>query len=119
MSANEKKIGDMGEGAVCDYIKKMGFVILERNFRIRGGEVDIIAKDGDTLVFIEVKTRKNSKYAPSEAVDLKKQRFIIKTAEAYLYTKDLYEVDVRFDVAEVIYGTKCGIHYMENAFWRD
>ncbi len=115
-----KEIGDFGEDAACRYLQKCGMKIAERNFRIRGGEIDIIARDGGTTVFVEVKTRKSSEYGnPSEFVNYRKRQKLIKTALFYLGRDD---VQMRFDVAEVLYELRFGkmyvktINYIKNAF---
>lgn len=115
-----KEIGDFGERAVCRYLKKRGMKIVERNFRTRAGELDIIARDGDVTVFIEVKTRKTRDFGnPGEFVGAVKRDKIIATALYYLGGDD---EEMRFDVAEVLYRTRFGmpyvseINYIENAF---
>lgn len=119
MSKIEKQIGDEGESVVCDFLKEKGYAIADRNYHMRGGEVDIIATKDNLYVFCEVKTRKSKAYAPSEAVNTAKQKRLVKTAEHYLYTHELWNVDVRFDVAEVLYDKEHHIHYIENAFWKE
>ena len=117
---NKRAIGNSAEEAVAGWIEKnKGFVILERNYAARGGEIDIIALDGDTTVFVEVKYRGSdvSGY-PSEAVTEKKQERIIKTAMKYI--SETGNDNIRFDVAEIMdrNGRKY-IRYIENAFeWR-
>lgn len=93
--------GKYGEDFACEYLKKQGYKIIERNFRIRGGELDIIAIDGDTLVYIEVKTRSNSSFGrPEEAVTPRKIRFLERSAKffrnnrGYLKLPDLERIDV-------------------------
>ncbi len=96
-----KKIGDKGEAYTVSYLKKKGYKILAQNYRKNYGEIDIIAKNGDMLCFVEVKTRhSNTITQPYEAVDRRKQTKIIKTAEAYLIENKL-ELNCRFDVSEV------------------
>ena len=96
-----KEIGDFGEEMACSYLEEQGITILKRNFHARCGEIDIIAKDGETIVFAEVKTRISKEYGtPSEFVDFKKQEKIIQTALYYLGSDD---IDMRFDVIEVMY----------------
>ena len=95
------EIGRFGEDVAAKHLKKQGFRILERNFRASHNEIDIIAENKDTLVFVEVKTRHNSDFAsPIEAVTPAKQRRTIAAARAYLY-KSRSEKAVRFDVIEV------------------
>lgn len=77
--------GSKGEDIACWYLKKHGYKILERNYRIRGGEIDIVAKDGEYLVFVEVKTRYSHEYGlPVEAMTPWKIKFLLKTAQFYL-----------------------------------
>ena len=101
---NNKILGNEGEEEATQYLIKNGYKIIERNFLCKRGEIDIIAKDGDTIVFIEVKTRKSIKYGtPAEAVDEIKQKHIYKAAEYYLYSRNLENEYVRIDVIEVYY----------------
>lgn len=95
---NTRAIGNYYEDAACAYLTSMGVEILERNFSCRLGEIDIIGIDNDTLVFFEIKYRKNNRYGDAlEAVDIKKQKKIIKTAQFYLTFKN-YDMYKRFDV---------------------
>lgn len=121
-----KIIGNFGEEFVSRYIEKKGFEIVERNFHSQFGEIDIIVKNSEYIVFIEVKTRKQNSYISGlEAVDIKKQKKIIKTAMIYLSKNDI-ELQPRFDVAEVTFTKQndknlvSNINYIQNAFsWRD
>lgn len=115
-----KKIGDFGESAACRFLEEKGYTILGRNYRSRYGEIDIIAMDGAYIVFIEVKTRKGTRYGnPSEYVDARKQERLVKTALQYIGEQD---VPVRFDVLEVFYRERDGaleptrVNHIENAF---
>jgi putative endonuclease len=121
--ADTHELGRFGEELTCRYLTHYGFEILERNFRIRGGEIDIIAKHGELIVFVEVKTRHKtveSKYGTAlEAVDKRKTERIIKTAQVWLYRNSSYaEFDCRFDVSEiqVANGEKPKIKYLKSAF---
>lgn len=107
--------GKMGEDAVCEYLKNSGYDVIERNFHSRYGEIDIIAKTGKCIVFVEVKTRKGISYGtPAEFVTPAKIKKIIKTAMVYLKNE---EVEMRFDIAEVYTKNgRCEINYIENAF---
>ncbi len=101
-----KEIGDFGETAACEYLEENGFEILRRNYKTKPGEVDIIAKDGDYTVFIEVKTRRSNKFAnPSEYVDARKMQHIKNAALLYVGSSDM---PVRFDVIEVYYENAGG-----------
>ena len=104
---SKKALGKAGEDFAGNYLEKRGLEILERNFRIREGEIDLIALDGDTIVFVEVKTRKSKNYGlPSEAVDEVKQEKIREVAEAYLAEKGWMERIVRFDVFSIRYNNE-------------
>lgn len=106
--------GKMGEDIVCEFLRRKGYDIIERNYHSRYGEIDILAKDGDVWVFVEVKTRKSSAFGtPAEYVTAAKMKKIIKTAFCYLNGT---ECEMRFDVAEVLYGRELKINYIENAF---
>ncbi|EPS50345.1 hypothetical protein CFSAN002367_12475 [Clostridium botulinum CFSAN002367] len=93
-----KDIGSFGETIAVDYIKNCGYIILERNFRCKLGEIDIIAKDKNFIVFIEVKTRYSYIYgSPSEAITFRKQNKIYKTAQLYIIKK-LYIINFILDL---------------------
>ncbi len=118
MTSNE--IGKFGEDAACDYLERLGYEIIERNFRMKTGEIDIIARDGDCMVFAEVKTRRSNKFAnASEYVDFRKTEHIRTTAMLYIGSSD---TEVRFDVIEVYYGIAGGkatvtdINHLKAAF---
>ena len=104
---DKRELGRRYELFAADYLKKQGYRIVELNFCCRQGEVDIIARDKDVLVFIEVKYRKNlHSGAPAEAVDAKKQQKIRSAARYYLYRKGYGEdVPCRFDVAAFTGGS--------------
>lgn len=96
------EIGKKGEKIARQYLEREAYTIIETNFTAKQGEIDIIAKDKDEIVFIEVKTRTNELYGkPIEAVNTQKQKHIINTAKYYLYANNLENVFVRFDVIEV------------------
>ena len=106
--------GAAGEAQAAEYLAAQGMEILARNFTVRGGEIDLIARDGAYIVFIEVKQR-NSAYAGlgREAVNLKKQRFICRAAMQYLMKNGLMQSFVRFDVIEIQSGH---LTHIKNAF---
>lgn len=98
----KKSVGSIGEDLVSRWYRFKGYKILERNYRLRNAEVDIIVENSKFLCFVEVKTRKTDKFGfPSEAVDYRKRQKIILGAQYYLL-KHPTEKQVRFDVAEVI-----------------
>ena len=93
--------GKTGENAAEKYLKKNGYTILERNYRKTYGEIDIIAKHGENIAFVEVKTRKSDLYGtPAEFVTKSKQKKIIKTAYSYIQKYDL-DAEFTFDIIEV------------------
>ena len=102
-------LGDRGERYAERFLKRLGCVIVDRNYRNLIGEIDLIAVDQRTIVFVEVKTRA-SDYAgmPAEAVDDSKQNKIAKAATVYLKQQGLLECRVRFDVISVICGLSKG-----------
>lgn len=115
-----QSVGIKGENFAANYLEKQGCTVLERNFRSRFGEIDVIAKLGeDTIVFTEVKTRcGNFVSAPAENVTKTKQQKIIETAKAYL-GQNIDKYYVRFDVMEVItdnFNNISSFNYLENAF---
>ncbi|MBF7095823.1 YraN family protein [Alkalibacter sp. M17DMB] len=111
--SNQNK-GKFGESLAVDYLKSLGYSILKRNYRCRMGEIDIIAKRCEDVIFVEVKSRSSDEYgAPSESVPVSKQKHIIKTALHYLGTNTEFEDNYRFDVIELLAGE---INHIENAF---
>lgn len=111
---NKRLLGTEGEEKAVQFLMKNGFSIVEMNYTCKIGEIDIIAKDSEALVFIEVKWRKNIKMGrPYEAVDYHKQMKIMKSAMLYAQEKGLYETSMRFDVIEIIDEE---ILWIKNAF---
>jgi len=112
------QLGQAGEDAAARYLECQGWRILERNCCLPGGEIDIIALEGDCLVFVEVKTRQRSSRCggPFEAVDSRKQRRLSEAAAAYMSEHSL-DMAARFDVAAVIpeQGT-FRVELLRNAF---
>ena len=113
--------GDIGEGLACKYLVKNGYKILERNFRIRGGEIDIVALDGETLVYVEVKTRTSYQFGrPEESITLRKLKFLERAAKFWRAKRksltrlpDLERIDfVGVDLSD----SKPQIKLIKNAF---
>lgn len=99
---NNREIGKIGEGIARCYLLESGYSILETNYSTRYGEIDIIAKDRQTVAFIEVKTRRKVNFGyPREAVNWHKQLKIKSMAEYYILSKKLQDTPMRFDVIEV------------------
>lgn len=114
-------IGDAGERAAVEYMKNNGFEIVETNYSSKYGEIDIVARIDEYVVFVEVKSRKSSAFGePREFVDCRKQAKIKKTAYKYIDERKVLS-PVRFDVCEIYhipgeeYKVKC-INYIEGAF---
>ena len=102
MEKNHRKTGTRYERIAGEYLKSKGYEILEYNYRSRTGEIDIIARDGEYLVFCEVKYRSSDKKGhPAEAVNPAKQRTISKSALCYMAVNGIDEVPCRFDVVSI------------------
>lgn len=101
---NQRKLGGSYEQMAADFLSKHGYRILERNFRCRLGEIDIVAQDGGCLVFVEVKFRSSSRYGgPMAAVNREKQRTISRVASFYLASHGLgWNTPCRFDVVGIL-----------------
>jgi len=102
---SRKQLGAAGEKAAADFLKRRGYVILRRRFQTRYGEVDIVARDGPVLCFIEVKTRTDLSFGPpAKAVTAAKKKRLALSAQAFLTKKKLGDAPVRFDVVAVLAG---------------
>ncbi len=115
--AHNNKVGAAGESFAAQYLRERGYKILERNYHEKMGELDIIAQKDGFIVFAEVKTRKqNSMCSGLEAVDLRKQKKITKTALMYI-VKNNITLQPRFDVIEIYTGTQdeFSVNHIENA----
>jgi putative endonuclease len=117
----KQRLGKSGEDLAASFLKKNGFEILERNYRFGHKEIDIIGKDKNTIVFIEVKTGRSKTFgSPQEWVNLKKQKSIIEVAQGYILKNDFRDFDFRFDVVAISFerGNK-NIEHIKNAFMVD
>jgi len=102
VSLLRKLLGRSGEDRAARHLQGLGYRVLERNFRTSHGEIDLIALDGDTVVFVEVKTRTSGAYgAPELAVDRRKQERMVKAALGYLKRAQLHQAACRFDVVAI------------------
>ncbi|HHV38745.1 MAG TPA: YraN family protein [Tepidimicrobium sp.] len=109
--------GIEGEDRAVKYLISKGYDILDRNYRIKTGEIDIIATKSDILVFIEVKARTSINFGyPYEAVNWKKRNTILKTSLAYMQDQKLKDYQARYDVIEVYLGKESKINHIKNAF---
>jgi len=96
-------LGERGEKFAARYLRRHGYKILVRRFKSRAGEIDLVCRHKDWLVFVEVKTRKSDNYgAPSEAVTREKQKHMSKVAIEYLRLLDNPQIHWRFDIVEVL-----------------
>jgi putative endonuclease len=110
-------LGDRGERAAARYLRRRGLRVITRGYRTALGEIDLIARDGDTLVFVEVKTRRAG--LPAEAVTAEKERRLTLTALQFLRRYRLLEQRCRFDVVAVVWPDAAGsptIQHIVNAF---
>ncbi len=111
--------GLLGEEIASKYLISEGYKIIDRNYRTKIGEIDIIAIKSQILVFVEVKARTNIDYGyPYEAVNWKKQQKIINSSLIYLKQKNLNNHQVRYDIIEVFLSGETKINHIENAFCR-
>jgi len=120
-----RAVGDLGESIACEYLQKEGYRILDQNYRFRNGEIDLIARYGDFLVFVEVKTADLSQgnfhpFGPPETwLTRRKQLFLFRSAEYYLWKKGLSGSNCRFDLIAIrLFRDGPRIDHYPNAFWR-
>ena len=119
MSGKPVSLGKRGEDLAWDHLRKIGYRILARNYRVRFGEIDLIAEESGVLVFIEVKARQGSRYgSPYDALTLNKRRQISKVALDYISRNGLADRPARFDVVAVTFagGADPKIEVLRNAF---
>jgi putative endonuclease len=117
-STNRRKWGEAGEDLAAQYLKQHGLNILEHNFRFGRGEIDLIAEDGEELVFIEVKARRSTAFgAPEDAVTEKKQEQIQMVADGYLFQHNIDDRPCRFDIVAIEYRHGLAeIRHLRDAF---
>lgn len=114
---NKRRFGIIGEKIAQGFLLNKGYDILETNFHTKRGEIDIIAKKDECIIFVEVKTRTNLKFGtPAMAVNFTKKKHIKSAAKTFLYLNRMYGDEVRFDVVEIfINNGKCEIEHIEGA----
>jgi putative endonuclease len=114
----EDALGQRGENLAAKFLRDLGFKIIVRNFRSDVGEVDIIARDGATLVFVEVKTRTHDDPTPEEQVNQPKRHQLTKAAKLYLARYGSPQPPARFDVVAIVWptGRQAQIRHTPNAF---
>ena len=115
---SNQALGREGERVAELFLKKKGYKVVKRNYRCRGGEVDLIVLDRKVVVFVEVKTRTDHAFgSPLEAVEPRKQRRMILAAQLFLHEKKLHERDARFDVVGISWpGADPLVEHIQNAF---
>ena len=115
--AEHNELGKRGEEVAANYLQEKGFKILETNWRFGRNELDLVTRDGETLVIVEVKTRhSNTLVEPEMAVNREKQRAIIRSANAYVKIKR-WEQETRFDIISIlINGERKEINHIPDAF---
>jgi putative endonuclease len=118
VTEERRALGRLGEDLASRRLRSLGYEILERNYRCPLGEIDLVARDGDVLVFVEIKTRKNRPLGEAkEAVNRRKQGQLSRVALAYLKSKKLWDAKARFDVVAVGVGEgKEKIEIIRDAF---
>lgn len=118
MSAPHLELGRQGEELAAAYLTGLGFEIIERNARGRTGELDLVCRQGDTLVFVEVKTRgPGSRARPDQAVNPRKRGRLARAAAAWLGRRNMWDRPCRFDVVAVtLDGERTTVRHYENAF---
>ncbi len=112
-------LGDRGEIVACEFLKKNGYTILEKNYKCALGEIDAVAKRKGRLAFIEIKTRTGAQFGtPQEAVDARKREKLLKLASWYLKEKKMPDVPVSFDVVAVVWreGQAPDVRLLADAF---
>ena len=111
---HSRDIGALGEKIAAEYLTGLGYVIRERNFRLREGEIDIVAEKDDFLVFIEVRTRTSNSYGtPEESVTTQKKERLIALAEAYIEDREDLPSSWRIDVVAIELGPKRKVARLE------
>jgi putative endonuclease len=115
---NTRQLGTSGEEIASHFLEALGFLILQRNFRFGRGEIDLIAQEGQELVFVEVKLRRGSDFGPPEdSITPSKRRQLRRVAEGYLYVNKIEGRCCRFDVVAIEeHGPRVEIRHLKNAF---
>ena len=120
METNKREIGTIAEQLAENFLKELGYIIIKKNFHFgKAGEIDIIARDGATLVFVEVKMRSSDAFgSPESAINEHKRKQIRKVAQGYLFVNEITDSECRFDVIAIEDNNgKREIRHWINAFW--
>lgn len=115
--AEHNDLGKRGEDAACNYLRKQGYTILHRNWMCEKYEIDIIARNDECIVFVEVKTRHSDQWGnPEDAVSKSKIKRIVEAADSYIKQYDI-ELDARFDIiGAIVNGNSFTIDHIDDAF---
>lgn len=117
MTNRNQLVGGFGERVACRYLVSQGLVLLDRNWRTRAGELDVVARDGADVVFVEVKTRSSTRFGqPVEALVPAKVRRLRTLARMWLSDNDVRCERVRFDVISVLVGRSVAVQHLRGAF---
>lgn len=116
--AKHNELGELGEDLAVEELEKNGYIIVERNWRYKKAEIDIIARKNEVLAIVEVKTRSSDYFGdPQDFVNTKKIKMLVEAVNEYVNSKDL-EVEVRFDIIAIIKNeNKFTIEHLEDAFF--
>ena len=117
--ATHNELGKKGEEIACDYLEKKGYLILEKNWRFKQTEIDLIAFREETLIFAEVKSRLGDQYGlPEESVTWRKQKYLQRASGAYINLKN-FEDEIRFDVIAITFRRDGSyeLYHIEDAFF--
>jgi putative endonuclease len=118
IKSDNKNKGNYGELLAYNYLIERGYEVLCRNFNCKSGEIDIIFKDKNEIVFGEIKTRYSLKYGfPAESVNYYKKKHILNTANYYLFKNKIENKYIRFDIIEIYIKNKPLINHIKNAFY--
>lgn len=109
--------GRRGEDLAAQHLLREGYEILERNYRIRQGEIDLIAREGDLLCFVEVRSRQSAEHGhPLETIGSRKRQRLVRAARHYLATRGPADVFTRFDVISIVYEPELELQLLRGAF---
>jgi putative endonuclease len=119
LSKERKALGDLGEALAENFLKRKGYRILHKKFMCKLGEIDLVAKDGTDIVFIEVRMRRSARYgSPLESVLWKKQKKLLRLAHWYIKKYDLENTAMRFDIVGITGDKGCmRVDIIKDAFW--
>ena len=107
MASHKQIVGRQGEQLASDYLRRQGYTIIARNWRCPAGEIDVVAREGEDLVFVEVRARRGLEFGtPEESITARKQSKLVEVAQTYLLMMDLQDVAWRIDVVAIQLGSR-------------